>query len=95
VEDLLNIVEFVNVLSEDDLFEIALAVAFEARCRAVDSYFIATAKVTNSILITNDRIMADNAKSYLIEEFDSAVEEGYEITVKKELINKKWLNIRA
>ena len=47
--------------------------------RAADAYFIATAKLTNSILITNDRVMAKNAKKagietyYLIEEFDEAV----------------------
>ncbi|WP_269140546.1 hypothetical protein [Archaeoglobus neptunius] len=29
--------------------------------RAVDGYFIATARIANSILITNDRIMAMNA----------------------------------
>ena len=43
-------------------------------------YFIATAKLTNSILITNDRIMSTNAKKYgveayyLIEEFNDAKE---------------------
>jgi predicted nucleic acid-binding protein len=51
----------------------------KTHCRAIDSYFIATAKLTNSILITNDRIMASNAKKanieayYLIEEFDKTI----------------------
>ena len=54
--------------------------ASETGCRAIDAYFIATAKLTNSVLITNDRIMATNAKKYgveayyLIEEFNNARE---------------------
>ena len=45
----------------------------------MDGYFIATTKLTNSILITNDKIMANNAKKagveayYLIEEFDRVI----------------------
>ena len=60
--------------------ELAFQIALDTGCRAIDSYFIATAKLTNSILITNDKVMARNAKKagiesyYLIEEFDKAVE---------------------
>ncbi len=45
----------------------------------MDAYFIATAKLTNSILIANDKVMVENAKKYgieayyLIEEFDKAM----------------------
>jgi len=45
----------------------------------VDAYFIATANVTNSILVTNDRVMANNARNYgidayyLRDEFDDAI----------------------
>ncbi|MCS7145044.1 MAG: PIN domain-containing protein, partial [Archaeoglobaceae archaeon] len=59
---------------------IAIEVSLKTGCRAIDAYFIATAKLTNSILITNDQIMANNAKKYgieayyLLEEFDRAVE---------------------
>jgi len=37
--------------------------AKETGCRTVDSYYIATAKKTNSTLITADKIMAENAKN--------------------------------
>ena len=80
VKDVPNIAKFVNILSEDEIFETAVNIAFDTHCRAVDSYFIATAKLTNSVLITNDRIMADNAKKccieacYLLEEFDCALD---------------------
>ena len=65
--------------------ELAFQIALDTGCRAIDSYFIATAKLTNSILITNDKVMARNAKKagidayYLIEEFDKAVKRLKEI----------------
>ena len=70
------------ILSEIKLIpnpdELAFDVALKTGSRATDAYFIATAKLTNTILITNDRMMAINAKKYgveayyLIEEFDIA-----------------------
>ncbi len=69
----------INLISEGDLFDTAYEIAFLVKGRAVDIYFIATAKITNSILITNDKVMAKNAKKanieayYLIEEFDRAI----------------------
>ena len=68
------------LLPEDTIFDEAFRIAEHVHPRAADAYFIATAKLTNSILITNDRVMANNAKKaeveayYLIEEFDKAVE---------------------
>jgi len=59
--------------------QLALQIALDTGCRAIDSYFIAAAKLTNSILITNDRVMANNARKagievyYLIEDFDEAL----------------------
>ena len=69
----------INLLDEAVIFETAKDVALKVHPRAADAYFIATAKLTNSILITNDKVMAKNAKKYgieayyLIEEFDEAV----------------------
>ena len=69
------------LLSEDKIFDEAFN-----HPRAADAYFIATAKLTNSILITNDRVMARNAKKagieayYLIEDFDKAVKRLKEIS---------------
>ena len=69
-----------EVLSKVELIgnpdELAYEIALKTGCRAIDAYFIATAKLTNSILITSDRIMAENAKKagveayYLLEEFE-------------------------
>ncbi len=74
-----EIVSKVNIIEFKVLNEVAFSICFETGCRAIDAYFIATAKLTNSILITNDRIMAVNAKKagieayYLLEEFDAAM----------------------
>jgi len=68
------------LLSEDTIFDEAFKIAECVHPRAADAYFIATAKLTHSILITNDKVMAKNAKKagieayYLIEEFDKALE---------------------
>jgi len=65
-----------KLVSEEEIFHIALDIAEKVYSRASDAYFIATAKLTNSILITNDKIMNENAKKYgiesyyLIEEFE-------------------------
>jgi len=75
-----NVFEKINLLDESVIFETAKDVALKVHPRAADAYFIATAKLTNSILITNDKVMAKNAKKagieayYLIEEFDKALE---------------------
>ena len=74
------------LLSEDKIFDEAFKIAECVHPRAADAYFIATAKLTNSILITNDRVMANNAKKagieayYLIEDFDKAVKRLKEIS---------------
>lgn len=79
IREILSIAEFVEILSEEEIFATAINTAFDTHCRAVDAYFISTAKVTNSILITNDKIMAKNANDcgievyYLVEDFDRAV----------------------
>ncbi len=81
VKRVFNILNFINVVSENELFDVALDIAFETHCRAIDSYFIATSELTNSILISNDRIMVNNAKKYglkayyLIEEVDKVLME--------------------
>lgn len=70
------------------IFDEAFKIAECIHPRAADAYFIATAKLTNSILITNDRIMVNNAKRYgieayyLIEDFDKAVERLKEVKLK-------------
>ena len=73
-----DVIEDVKLIPNPD--DLAFEVAMKTGSRAADAYFIATAKLTNSILITNDKVMAKNAKRYgikayyLIEEFDELLE---------------------
>jgi len=59
----------IEVIGEPSLHEVALSIAMRTHGRAIDSYFIATAKLTNSILITNDRMMNENARKFGIESY--------------------------
>ncbi|BAA81634.1 hypothetical protein APE_2616 [Aeropyrum pernix K1] len=52
----------VNVVREEELHDKAAEIALITGCRAVDAYFIATAKHVDGILITNDKVMKDNAQ---------------------------------
>jgi len=58
-----------NLIGEESIFEEVLNVCKVTSSRASDAYFIATAKLTNSILITNDKIMDENAKKYGVESY--------------------------
>ncbi len=85
VENALQVTRNINLFDESEIFEIAREVSLEVHPRAIDAYFIATAKLTDSILISNDKTMVNNSRKagieayYLIEEHDSAVERLREI----------------
>ncbi|RLI14045.1 PIN domain-containing protein [Candidatus Bathyarchaeota archaeon] len=67
------------LLDEAAILATCLDVAFRTGCRASDAYYIATAKLTNSTLISNDRIQVENARKagiaayYLIGERDAVL----------------------
>ena len=69
--------EIVAWVPEELLIEELREVAFQTNHKASDIYFIATARYLDAILVTNDRKMAELAKSlglrafYLIEESDA------------------------
>jgi len=70
----------VILLDETAILTLCLDIALKAGCRAADAYYIATARLTNSMLVSNDRTQVENAKKtgiqayYLIEEW-SAISE--------------------
>ena len=82
-----GIIGNVDIVNIERIREMAFSIASETGCRAIDAYFIATAKITDSILITNDKVMANNARKYgidayyLIEEFNNAMERLRDLTV--------------
>lgn len=53
--------EHVNVIREELVHDKAAEIALLTGCRAVDAYYIATAKHASAVLITNDKVMRDNA----------------------------------
>lgn len=77
-EDVLNFIE--ELLSKIRLVEnpneVAFSVSLQTGCRAIDAYFIATAKITGSLLVSNDKMMIKNAKKfgidahYLLEQYN-------------------------
>ena len=73
---LLSLIEEFNVKDENELFNLAVYVSENVHPRAVDAYYIATAMLTGSILVSNDRLMVKNSRKagieafYLLEEFD-------------------------
>ncbi|MDI6884884.1 MAG: type II toxin-antitoxin system VapC family toxin [archaeon] len=85
VETALQISRSINLLDESEIFEIARALSLEVHPRAIDAYFIATAKLSDSILISNDKTMVNNSREtgieayYLITEHDKVVERLREI----------------
>lgn len=58
-----------NLIEEEIIFDEVLKVCKSTGSRAVDGYFIATAKLTESILVSNDKVMVENAKKYGIEAY--------------------------
>jgi len=62
-------------LEEEEIFNLALYVADRIHPRAIDAYYIATAILTKSIIIANDRLLVRNSRQagveayYLIEEY--------------------------
>lgn len=75
-EDVLNFIEelLLKVKLVENPNELAFLISLKTGCRAIDSYFIATAKMTDSTLVSNDKIMVKNAKKvginayYLLEQ---------------------------
>jgi len=71
-----EIIERIEVVKIESLKEIAFSIAFETGCRAVDSFYVAVAKMKCLILISNDKVQVESAKKYgveayyLIEDFD-------------------------
>jgi len=88
-EKLLQLTRKFNLLGEEKIFNLALYVADKIHPRAIDAYYIATAILTDSIIIANDRILVSNSKRagmeafYLIEEYNTVIERIKEL--KKQL----------
>jgi len=63
------ILNHIAVIKEDELHSEAKAIALETGCRAIDAYYIATAKLVDAILVTNDSVMKSNADKVGVEAY--------------------------
>ncbi|RLF34720.1 MAG: nuclease [Thermoplasmata archaeon] len=70
-QDIMKLVESIEetfiVVNENVIYSKALEVAIDRSPSGFDTYFIALAIITNSILITDDKPMASHAKSLDVE----------------------------
>lgn len=76
IEIVSKTLDHVNIVEENEIHDLASEIALATGCRAVDSYYIATTKKFNVVLITNDKVMKLNASKmnvkayYLLEDTD-------------------------
>jgi len=83
--DTLQLLGNINFLEENEIFEIAREIALQIHPRAIDTYFIATAKLTDSILVSNDKTMVGNSREAGIEAYYLIEEHGRVVKRLKEL----------
>ena len=64
-----EVLEHVNIVEEAELRSDAVEIALSTGCRAVDSYYIATAGLLDAALVTSDRVQAANARKAGVEAY--------------------------
>lgn len=90
-EKLLRLTRKFNLLREEEIINIALYVADRIHPRAIDAYYVATAILTDSIIIANDKTLVSNSKRagieayYLITDYRKVLERVREIKGNLEL----------
>lgn len=57
-QELLGIAEKLNLVEEHNIINLAEYVADQIHPRTVDAYYIATAIITDSIIVSNDKLMS-------------------------------------
>ncbi len=77
------VLEHVNIVREELIHDKAVEIALLTGCRAIDAYYIATAKHVNGTLITNDRIMKYNALRAGTEAYYLLDDKDYETLIDK------------
>jgi hypothetical protein len=65
-----EIFQELNFVSFSDLFDASFDIALKTGSRAIDSFYIATAKVKGAILISNDKFQVGSAKESGIEVYN-------------------------
>ncbi len=69
-----------NFIATPDLFDTAFTIAFQTGSRAIDSFYIAAAKLEDALLISNDKRQVESVRTfgvdvfYLLNEFEEVRE---------------------
>ncbi len=63
-----EVMERIIMVEEID-YDLLLDVAFQTGCRAIDTYYIATASIVDGILISADKVMVTNARRYRVDAY--------------------------
>ena len=58
-----------NFIESSDLFDTAFSIAFKTGSRAIDSFYIATAKIEDAILVSNDKRQVESASRFGVDVF--------------------------
>jgi predicted nucleic acid-binding protein len=75
-----SVVKRLEFVKAKDSEGIAFSIAFETGSRAIDTFFIAAAKIGNAHLVSNDKIQVESARKfgveayYLLDEFEKVKE---------------------
>jgi len=72
----------VNIVKEHTIHDKASEIALLTGCRAIDAYYIATAKQLDAALITSDKIMRNNALKARVNAYYLPDNKDYEILLK-------------
>jgi hypothetical protein len=76
-----SIVKRLEFVKTKDSEGIAFSIAFETGSRAIDTFFIAAAKIGSAHLVSNDKIQVESARKYgveayyLLDEFEKVKEQ--------------------
>lgn len=81
------VLRHVNVIGEELIHDKAAEIALFTGCRAVDAYYIATAKYVNAVLVTNDKAMKYNASKAGTEVYYLLNDEDYKALTSKLIIS--------
>ncbi len=84
LEIVATVLSHVNIVEEREVHGRAAEIALTTGYRAVDAYYIATAKHLNAMLITNDKVMKENAAKANAEAYYLLDDNDY-ITLKNKL----------
>ncbi len=77
----LEIFGSMNFIESSDLFDTAFSIAFKTGSRAIDSFYIAAAKLEEAMLVSNDKRQVESARKfgvdvfYLLDEFEGVREQ--------------------